>query len=64
MVAMVAMDTGPGPGLPPQDGIPAASANALRVVATLALARLIFTDVYRFLPIFPTFLGDFTPGEP
>ncbi len=22
-----------------------------------------FTDFYRFLPIFPTFLGDFNPGE-
>ena len=28
-----------------------------------ALTRLIFTDFYRFLPIFQTFLGDFTPGE-
>ena len=25
--------------------------------------RHFFTDFYRFLPIFRTFLGDFTPGE-
>ena len=34
-----------------------------RSISPLPTVLPIFTEFYRFLPIFQTFLGDFSPGE-